>query len=69
MVNVLVDLFSNGSELLNAIGINQLQEIVDLLACSDLLNDIPKKLDDPMVIVEDAEEQAVEQAKRVVLNV
>jgi len=69
VVNELLDLFSFGSDSLDSIHINVLQQLINPLVAVDLLNEGSKELDQRLVEILDTEEKAIEEGHWILLNV
>jgi hypothetical protein len=69
VINDLIDLFTNSSNLFDAFLVNVFKKSVNLFVTVDFLNEVTEELDEIFIFEIDAEEEAVEQSHRVLLDV
>jgi hypothetical protein len=62
MVNKLVDLLSNCSDLFNTVDINEFEQLVDLLMAMNLVDQRAKEFNKILVLVINTEEKAVKES-------
>lgn len=69
VINQLLDLLSLGSDSLNSIDVDVLKKLVNLLMIMDLVNQGSKELNQWLIVILDAKEEAIKQRHWVLLNV
>ena len=69
MINKLLDLFPFSSDSLDAVHVNVLKQLVNLLVTMYFMNQSPQELNQGLIVVLNAEEKAVEQSHWILLDV